>query len=512
MSPAPATAAAQGSLPQLSGRLLLAYRTAWTALAAGAVAVLVLSLLSSGMHPLITTLRLVKGSTIIAVAVILLRRRRRDPVAAMLSLAFLIWIITSSFDFASAPVLPLLLDRLRFLLFALSLLLFPDGEWRPAWTRKIAAVSAAVFTLGVAETLQLLPTRLFLPLAIGCVVLAVCSLVSRFRTADMEALKQQLRWVALGLVSGIGLILCARAGAAIASPSAQVQELAILWEALFQLGIVAIALGFLVALLRYRLFDAETAISRSAAYAVLTVALVATFAGTEALIERLGQVYLGMGIGDISAAMAAAVAAVLLSPLHSRISDWAEQRFQPDLVMLKTQLPELLADLSTSASTRELGVAALPRVCEAVHATHAALLFDGAIVAVHGIELRAARRWARDSGSNLAGPCGHAPGGDLFPVRLPLLCPFGRIHGWLVLGPRPDSTLFGKDEMEALNSITPSLRRAIASTMAREASRTRNLRKDRMIRRDIEELGRRLLTIESSALRPNSASAGEYHA
>ena len=94
----------------------------------------------------------------------------------------------------------------------------------------------------------------------------------------------------------------------------------ILWEALFQLGIIIVALGFLVSLLRYRLFDAETVISRSAVYAALTIALVATFGGTEAAIQNLGQEYLGMNIGGISGAMAAAVAAVLLSPLHGRIT------------------------------------------------------------------------------------------------------------------------------------------------------------------------------------------------
>jgi len=56
----------------------------------------------------------------------------------------------------------------------------------------------------------------------------------------------------------------------------------ILWEAMFQLGIIIVALGFLVSLLRFRLFDAETVISRSAAYAALTIALVATFGANTA--------------------------------------------------------------------------------------------------------------------------------------------------------------------------------------------------------------------------------------
>ncbi|MEO8454900.1 MAG: hypothetical protein ABI454_07060, partial [Sphingomicrobium sp.] len=330
-----ASAEAKASLPQLSGGLLWAYRALWCALTLIALATLSLSVFEPAVHPLVIALRLAKGVVLVGVTAILLRRRPSDPVAALLSLALLLWAITSSFDFTGQATAPLLLDRARFLLFALALLLFPNGDWRPAWTRKVAAASGGVFLVGVAETLQATPTHLFLPLAIGCIIAAVASLVCRYRNAVTEAARQQLKWVAFGLVTGIGLILCARAGAELSAMSSTLPPMPILWEAMFQLGIVAIALGFLVSLLRYRLFDAETAISRSAAFAGLTVAVVATFGGTEALIENLGQLYLGMGIGNISGAMAAAVAALLFNPLHTRISEWAEGRFQHDLVVLK---------------------------------------------------------------------------------------------------------------------------------------------------------------------------------
>jgi hypothetical protein len=191
------------------------------------------------MQSAIFAIRLVKGLVVLAVSAILLRRRHRDRVAALLSLAFLTWAITSSFDFAAADMVPQLLDRARFLLFVFALLLFPDGAWQPSWNRKVAIASAAVFLLGIAETLLAAPSHLFLPLAIACVLAAIASLVSRFRNAASEALRQQLKWVALGLISGVSLILCARAGAAVV-------PMPVLWEAMFQLGIILIALGFLV--------------------------------------------------------------------------------------------------------------------------------------------------------------------------------------------------------------------------------------------------------------------------
>ena len=503
MSQALAQAVPETRLPRLGARWVSVYRTAWFMLALGAIGLLAASVLHPIAHPAILTLRLVKGAVLISVSAILLRRRGTDPVAALLSLAFLTWTITSSFDFASADVLPMLLDRVRFLLFALALLLFPDGNWRPAWTRWIAAASTGVFFLGIAEGIRLAPSHLFLPLAITCVIAAVSALVSRFRTAESETVRQQLKWVALGLVMGIGLILCARAGAAASAASPRLAPMPILWEAIFQLGIVVIALGFLTSLLRYRLFDAETAISRSAALAALTVTLVAVFAGTEATLENLGQAYLGMGIGNISAAMAAAIAAVLLNPLHARISNWAEHHFQRDLVLLKQQVPELVGSRAAGLSSETLGKTVLPTVNEAIHATRSAFLIDHRIVAVSGVDLPATRRWARIF---LKG-CDTARGRDLndalFPLRMRLGSSF---PGWLLLGPRPDGSLYGGDELAALRSIIPVLRQGFIWALNSEAMRATNLRANHRTRKEIEELRQRLgevvLQIGDRANRP----------
>src|SRR5688500_6960376 len=104
--------ATPGSLPLTGGRLLGAYRLAWLILAAAALAVIVKLLSDPAMQPAVLLLRLVKAGVLIAVAAILFRRRKTDVVAAMLSLAFLLWTITSSFDLSTTEVWPAALDRL----------------------------------------------------------------------------------------------------------------------------------------------------------------------------------------------------------------------------------------------------------------------------------------------------------------------------------------------------------------------------------------------------------------
>lgn len=467
----------KGGLPPLGGRLLLVYRLLWAALLLCAFWAMGLALTDGSMSRPILTMRIVKSLILAAAAIILSWRRPRDPVAALLSLAFLCWITTSSVDFTSQAMFPAMLDRLRFLLFVLALLLFPDGRWAPPWTRKVAGFGILICLVGLAEAANLISTNMYLPPAVLCVLLAILALIERFRQARNEDQKQQLKWVALGLVSGIGLIVSARATAALGigfEPYAL--------EAVFQLGIVIVALGFLIPVLRYRLYDAETVISRSAGYAILTATLVAIFAGSEALIETISQQYLGGEIGEVSGAIAASLAAVLLAPLNDRIGSWAEGVFQRDLVRLKKELPELLAEVPRNWNPRQIGRAVLPRIGEAVHASHSAILIDGSVVAVDGISLRQAE--AASEGASL---------------RLPLPCPFGGVRGWLVLGPRPDGSGYRSDDIAALHSITPALRRAMLNAIDRHSTSRRRRRLEREVFRQLQALRDRVSALEDSS-------------
>ena len=474
-------AAIPASLPTLAGKLLWAYRFVWCGMAVGALAVVVLAAVQGTAPAAILAVRLTKAFIVGAVAIILFCRRPRDPVAAILALAFLCWIISSSFDFNSGELLPVVLDRLRFFLFALALLLFPDSRWTPGWTRHLAAASAAAFVIGIGEAVGLLNTRLFLQVAIFCILAAIASLVQRYRMASDVVQEQQLKWVALGLVAGVGAILTARAGAA----TIAVAGSATAFEILFQLGIMLIAIGFLAPLVRYRLYDAETVISRSAAYAGLTVALVATFAGSEALIATLGQQFLGAGVGDLSGAIAAAVAAMLLTPLHRRISDWADARFQADLVQLKSELPELLSDMPAAWSPEQVGAAALPRIAQAIHASRIALIFDGETIATHGV-----------AGSGTAGQTSYS-------LSLPLRCPFGGVRGRLCLGPRPDGSLYGSDERGALDEILPPLRRRLASAADRTVDRLQEENFRNEFRVELGAIDARLVELEETGCHPS---------
>jgi hypothetical protein len=417
--------------------------------------------------------------------------------AALFGISFLLWTISSSGDFAAADQFnwKLLVDRLRFLPFALGLLLFPEGQWHPRRTGPIAAAIVGVFAVGLIEAAGLSSTRTYLPLAIACVMAALASLLARFRALP-EIGQQQLKWITLGLVLGIGLILSARVGASFTTSRSIPMSWTILIEGLFQLGIVVIALGFLTSLLRYRLYDAEAAISRSAIYAALTLALVGTFAACEALIELLGQQYFGANIGSVSGAVAAAIAAAMLAPLHGRISNWAEAYFQPDLALLKRELPDLLTALSATASIKHLAAAVLPRIEQAVQSTRSALMVDHRLVAAQGISLVATRKLLKDwQPPDTPKPIGRNDE-DAFPLHMALRCPLGSVRGWLLLGPRPDGSFYGRDEIGALTEIAPSLQLALFQVAEREKEAKRHSADNRELRRAFRLVSARLSALE----------------
>ena len=484
------------SLPSLGGRLFAAYRLTWWLLLVAALVAAAWSWIEPTTPPEILGLRLVKSAVLIAVATILFRRRCRDPVTAMLSLAFLLWTVSSSIDFAAASIWAVLIDRCRFLLFALALLLFPAGDWRPGWTRPTALTIVATFLLGIAEAVGLIVSSLYLPIAIGCVLAALAALFARYRGTEPGVQKQQLKWVTLGLAVGIALILAARAGAELSAGMTMPMIGTIAIEGLFQLGIIVLALGFLISLLRFRLYDADAAISRSAIYAALTLSLVGTFAACEALIELLGQRYLGSDIGSVSGAVSAAVAAVLLTPLHGRISGWAEQYFQHDLVVLKQELPDLLITLSGGASVKRLATAVLPCIEQAVQSTRIAMIVDGRLVATQGINPSAARKllrnWQPPTTMELIGRGDE----DAFPLQLALRCPHGSVRGWLLLGPRPDGSFYGKDDLEALTEIAPPLQRNLFLVAEREIELARQRRIFNGLNRSMAALSDRLDRVE----------------
>ena len=431
-------------------------------------------------------------------AILLFVRRRRDAVPALLSLSFLLLAATwNNPDLLGVSfVLVDNVGTLGFCLLLAALFAFPSGEFRPRWTA-VAFLILPVFLL----------LDLFLPdarqfaflLGGGFFLLALTALILRYRHLDAGAQRQQLRWAFFGLVVGIVLEVVAIAFS-LAANSLQAQDPR--WDvwASFVVSIFGVAsfcamtLGLIVSILKYRLYDADAVIGRSVGYAVLTASFVVLFAASEKLIELLGQEYLGQSAGALAGGIGAALAAVIVAPMHARIDRWAERRFQKELFWLRHGLPPLVGDLRETAGREEIAGATLDSVVAGVRASRAALVAGDGVVDARGVRKTDAQRWCEAWQPPVHDGIDKDVTDPQFPVRIPLEAEgHGRV-GWLLLGPRPDGSLFGKSECDVIQEIAEPVARAVEVAIRRQ-ERERKIEK-------------RLKAIEASIAKLSNAVGG----
>ncbi len=310
-------------------------------------------------------------------------------------------------------------------------------------------------------------------------IYALASMIIRYRRTGFED-RRQWRWALLGFLAGFGFLIAYQAGysAYLSGHSGLSIDLWtwVVTPASITTCILLIVGGVTLSVLRYRLYDTSAAVSRSAAYGVLTLGFVALFAGTEKLAEIIGERYFEHSIGIAAGAIGAAVAAAVIVPLHNRVHRWAERRFQKPLIRLREGLPEVVADLRESAPVEQIVSAVMSRVEAGVRSTReAVMLADGGKLALAGarnIPANSVEEW--QSGWN-------PPSGEhaldcnkrdrTFPLRPRLCIDTGgepETIGWLLLGPRPDGSFFGRDEREALAHVAGPIARAIHIAQLRE--------------------------------------------
>jgi len=218
-------------------------------------------------------------------------------------------------------------------------LLFPDGRlpsprWRPvsglAGGFAVIAMAGLAFSPGsdrpdlprLSNPFGVAPAAVPFDVAVaglaglvGCVVLAVWSLVARGRRSTATE-RQQIKWlawtgclVAVALAPAVTLSLTPGTAARLAS------------AALFA-AVLAMPAAVGVAVLRYRLYDIDRVISRTVAYTILTGVLAGVYAGLVLLATGVFEVHT-----PVAVAAATLAAAALFSPVRRRVQRRVDRRF-----------------------------------------------------------------------------------------------------------------------------------------------------------------------------------------
>jgi hypothetical protein len=400
---------------------------------------------------------------------ILHRRNARDAVSSILSLAVLLTIGAEqpSSTFLANIGVPRALNVALFdlgnICLLAGILLFPHGtlSWR------------VVLLIGLLPILMFLKGSLYQAFFVCFMIMAVLMLLRCMRQTASTEMRQQIRWALFGF-SGYALLRGISIMADLLKWWTESFGTQILVEMLaglsFALGVLILQLGLLVALLRYRLYDAEIVISRSANFALITFLIGGIFAGANEAVKVFVQGLYGNGASQTPGIFAAAVATVAVTPLYEKIQQWSEKKFQRNLYLLRDDLPESIKDLRETATTSELIEEVLARIERGVRALRTAAIVNGEVVSTRGITPDEVEAWRSSSEAQDYAEDESEKKDKTFPVRMQLVpssddeAPIG----YILVGPRPDGSIPSKDEQEALEGVSEAIARAIRNVMKRE--------------------------------------------
>jgi hypothetical protein len=408
------------------------------------------------------TLSLLACATLIACAVLLFLRRPRDPVALLFSFAFLIF--AGSID----PPMQLWLaagggnwynvyTAFGWTSLVIGLAVFPDGKFTPrpvGWV--LVAAPLAAIPLSIDEVPILLSTIVAFVLPL---FLLVCHVI-KYRRYAPGVERQQVKWAAFGFGSGL-LFLTAAFVVLVATTTAGVTPPvhSLMIVALFNLGFLAMALGLLISILRFRLWEADTVIGRSAISAVVTLVVGIVWTASMDML-KVGVEWL-LGEANIAVATLAGgvIAAGIFAPTQALAMRWATHRLEGDESRVKG-LIDRLAVWRTTETPGEIGVRTLSALHAAVHCSAAAVLIDGP----RGPQLLASRDV--ENAEEMSAPSYEPTKDARFTMRLPLEDEDGPI-GLLLVGPRSDLNRYNTAQLRGLANLTEPLAEALRAARKR---------------------------------------------
>jgi hypothetical protein len=398
------------------------------------------------------------------------RRNSTDVVSSILSLAVLFTIAAeqpSSVFLARAgvprPVNVALFDLGNVLLLA-GILLFPHGKL--SWRRLVVILCLPV--------LFVLHGTVYDTLFILFMITAVLSLVRWLHRTESADQRQQIRWALLG-ISGYAVLRCISMVSDYLkwSTGSFGQQFLVEMSAgiSFALANLILQLGLLIALLRYRLYDAEVAIGRSVNFAVITLGVGAVFAAAGDALKQVVYNISGNTNNEGPIIFAAALATIMVNPIQERVQAWSEKRFQKNLFLLRNDLPQSVRDMRETASLSDMLDEILAQVDRGVRAVRAAMIVNGCVMCARGLATDEVEAWrtsvfAQDYKSDIC-----EASDRLFPIRVPLVPSSDDEEpiGYLLVGPRPDGSVPSRAEQKALDEVSEDVARAIRTVIKREA-------------------------------------------
>jgi hypothetical protein len=405
---------------------------------------------------------------------LLARRRPSDPVALLFAFAFAG--LASTIDPPLAmwmahgwPPLYDIASSLWFYLLLIALAVFPDGIFVP---RAYRWLLAAGIPLAIFVSLQDVNSTLQAFLGLGALLAVVAGQAIRYRRLESGIERQQIKWAAFGFAAGLLLVSIAFLFLPFLpqdnSPQSLMLNLAVVL--LFSIGMAVLPLGLLIALTRFRLWEADTVITRSAAYAVVTLVVGVVWAVSSDLLKMVIEEVIGRESQAGATTAGAVIAAGIFSPTQSIVLGWTRKRFGGPLDRMRGA-GDRMKKWALTETPAEVATRALAIIDDVIHPSASAIVLDGAL----SRDLIAARGTSSADDSELI-------------EKLALTDDEGPV-GTLLLGRRSDRNRYNRQQLEAVEQMIPSLAEAL------RIARSHHSRESEMQQR-LDEMAARLAQLE----------------
>lgn len=260
----------------------------------------------------------------------------------------------------------LLLHALSLGLGVLLIYTFPDGRFAPRWVRWLAvgwlAYIAAWFFY---PSLRIIPSLMIgsqthqRTLLLGIFVLISATGIQLYRYARVSTptQQQQTKWVVFGLVVFVGGSVLVSIPL-LANPDFNRAGAISVYYRMFAfsvvlLGELAFLITFVVAILRYRLWDIDFIIRRTLAYSIVTASLAAIYLASVLLFQGLFTSVSGQ-LPQAATVLSTLLIVVLFNPLRGRVQAAVDRRFHRSQYDAEQALAEFAAGLQDEADLEAL--------------------------------------------------------------------------------------------------------------------------------------------------------------
>ena len=316
-----------------------------------------LNLSLSGYASYLTALFLLQVLTHVFIGVVVFWRRSDDWMALTLAFALVsngAWLTLSLMYPAGEvePAITVLVSAVTYvgLVSGISLLyVFPDGRFVPRWTLAMVVSWAIMMTFAIFSPelpLSLASWPIFVQLLVLLIWTGVglFAQLHRYLEVSTPLQRQQTKWAIAGLVLAVvgpfayfltfvivpalndpdvPNILYQRVGASLFALSLVVRLVGI---TIMVLASLIFPISFVIAILRYRLWDIDVIINRTLVYGALTGTLILLYLFGVALLQSILRSLTGQGDQLAIVATTLAIAA-LFNPLRARIQAVIDRRF-----------------------------------------------------------------------------------------------------------------------------------------------------------------------------------------